>query len=230
MSPRTALSHFIPDIDSQLPLPGKIWAKRGQMTCPESLTLSSIKSDPELDPLIQYNTSRAWCMGHPFLGTGIPLAIPFGPACLQSGHLFLGTVVWADQGRTGWILRSRANPHAVSFLQGHQTRTGPFLCAGSPADLCSYVSGIKTPAAANFTHFCIWTLRLPSQHPEGCVCVCVCVCVCECMHTWVYTYIYVSVCVYTCLSLSSSQHCPLGFAQNASLLWHLVKWPFCRPW
>lgn len=182
-SPRTALSHFIPDTDSWVPLPGEIWAKRGEMTCPESLTLSSTKSDPELDPLIQYNPSRAWCMGHCFLGIGIPLAIPFGPACLQSGHLFLVTVVWAGQGRAGWILWSRANPHAVSFLQGLQIRTGPFPGAGRPADLCFYISGTKAPAAANLTHSFMWTLRLPSQHPE----VCVCVCESECMHTWVYT-------------------------------------------
>ena len=124
-SPRTALSHFIPDTDSWVPLPGEIWVKRGEMTCPESLTLSSTKSDPELDPLIQYNPSRAWCMGHCFLGIGIPLAIPFGPACLQSGHLFLVTVVWAGQGRAGWILRLSWQwaPEAL----GHGLR-GPGQC------------------------------------------------------------------------------------------------------
>ena len=190
--PRTALSHFIPDTNSPVPLPGEIWAKRGEMTCPESLTLSSTKSDTELDPLIRYNPSRV-CIGHPFLGTGIPLAIPFGPACLQSGHLFLVAVVWAGQGRAGWILQSRANPHAVSFLQGLQTRTGPFLGTGSPIEPVLLRLWVQGSCSCKPHPFFYVDSQFTIPASWG-MCVCVCVCVSECMHTRVYTYVCVCMC------------------------------------
>ena len=143
---------------------------------------------------------RARSRSHPLLGTGLTLAIPFGPARFQYDCPSFRVVVWS------WPGQSRRNPAVWSL---------PHCCqlparAPNRMKLLPWLIGdpqtcvLTAPAAADLTPLpyvgpLLW-------HPAGCMPVCACVHVCECMHAFVSP----------------------GFAQNAMLLLHLANRSFCR--
>lgn len=171
------LFHPRHSLKSRPPTPAGELGPRG------SLMWSPTKRGP--DWVLHHAVRHSWGAkgrSHPLLGAGLTLAIPFGPARLQSDRPSFGAAVWSRPGQSRRSPAAWSPPRCCQLPARPPDRAKvlPWLM-GDPQTCVVTAPSVRAPAATDlaplpYVGSLLW-------HPEGCMPVCACVhmCVSACL-------------------------------------------------